>query len=248
MNLSCYPPILDAMSCLALKNEVEMFNPLPGNMWLGIYDEPENTIEKFIQDSFDFYFKETYNFSGIPFGNPVGFEWWFHVFDEDDRMIGFHSDHDEMVRREQEGEMRYPFCSVEIYLTNHTSPSMILDTITGKYDRDLRPFPPREMVFSLPEEGAMVAYDSRYIHGIGPNQNKGRMSLWYNVWHYRPKALGRIGMQTNIVDCRFYKQDARSPVKWLGETGTCTSDCMDKRVTFKYPKHAKEGEVWSVNQ
>ena len=83
MNLNCYPPIIDSMSSLAVKKEVEMFNPLPGNMWLGIYDEPENTIEKFIQDSFDFYFKDTYNFSGIPFGKPVGFEWWFHKFDEE---------------------------------------------------------------------------------------------------------------------------------------------------------------------
>jgi len=248
MNVSNYPSTVDAISLLGIKNEVESFNPLPGNMWVGIHDEPENNIEKYIQDSFDFYLKDNYNLSGIPYGKPVGFEWWFHVFNEDERMISFHSDHDEMIRRENEGEMKYPFCSVELYLTNHTSPSMILDTINGKYDRELLKFPPSEMVFSYPEEGTMLAYNPRYIHGVGPNQNKGRMSLWYNVWHYRPKALGRVNIQTNINDCRFYKVEEEFPVQWLGETNTCTSDCADKRFTFKYPKNAREGQFWSVMQ
>ena len=129
MNVVTYPPIIDSPSVEKLKNEVKIFNPLRGNMWLGLYDEPENTIEKYIQDSFDFYLKDTYNMSGIPIGQPVGFEWWFHVFSSNDSAIGFHSDHDEVMRMENDGMMRYPFCSTITYLTNHVSPTIILNLV-----------------------------------------------------------------------------------------------------------------------
>ena len=45
MNVTTYPPILDSYSLLQLKNEVEHFSPLDRNKWIGIHDEPENTIE-----------------------------------------------------------------------------------------------------------------------------------------------------------------------------------------------------------
>ena len=57
MIVSNYPSTVDALSLLEIRKEVESFNPLPGNMWIGIHDEPENIIERYIQDSFDFYFK-----------------------------------------------------------------------------------------------------------------------------------------------------------------------------------------------
>ena len=133
MNVSYCPPIIDANSLVNLKEEIRAFNPLAGNMWVGIHDEPENTIERYIQDSFDFYLKDNYNYSGIPMGAPVGFEWWFHIFEDNDRAVGFHSDHDEVMRMEDDGMMRYPFCSTITYLTNHISPTIITNTMTGGY-------------------------------------------------------------------------------------------------------------------
>ena len=241
MKVVQYPPVINSPSVVKLLREVYMMNPLPGNCWVGLDDEPENSIEKYILDCYDLYLKELYP-------QAKGFEWWFHFIKDCDSMIGFHSNHDEMIRRDNEGEMKYPLISTVTYLNNHISPTIVWDTTTGSNERELKDYPPSEVVFSLPEEGRMLTYNPRYIHGVGPNQNKGRMSLWYNVWHYRPKALGRVGIQTNVNDCRFYKVEEEFPVQWLGETNTCTSDCVDKRFNFKYPKNAKEGQFWSVMQ
>ena len=248
MNVVTYPPIIDSPSVEKLKNEVKIFNPLKGNMWLGLYDEPENTIEKYIQDSFDFYLRDTYNMSGIPIGQPVGFEWWFHVFSSNDSAIGFHSDHDEVMRMENDGMMRYPFCSTITYLTNHISPTIILNTMTGGQVQHLLNFPQSEIVFSSPEEGKFVTFDPRYIHGVLPDRNEGRITLMYNVWHYRPKALHRLGHKLSQFDCRFYKEEPQHIVNWLGQTDTCRADLIDLRFEFKYPIGTKEGETWKVIQ
>lgn len=248
MNISYCPPIIDANSLVNLKDEVRAFNPLAGNMWLGIHDEPENTIERYIQDSFDFYLKDNYNYSGIPMGAPVGFEWWFHIFEDNDRAVGFHSDHDEVMRMEDDGMMRYPFCSTITYLTNHISPTIITNTMTGGYVKELLNFPPTEVVFSSPEEGKFVTFDPRYIHGVLPDRNEGRITLMYNVWHYHPKGLHRIGCKRLPLPSRFYKEQVKRPVQWLGKTGTCRADVIDLRFNFKYPVGANEGDCWSVTQ
>ena len=60
MNIISYPPILDAYSTLQLREEVDYLYPIGTNKWIGIYDEPENTVEKYIQDSFDLYLKDHY--------------------------------------------------------------------------------------------------------------------------------------------------------------------------------------------
>ena len=81
MNVLTYKQIIDAITIVQLRQEVENFHPLHGNKWIGIYDEPENTIEKYIQDSFDFHLQDK---SGLwrminpwnPQASPIGFEWW----------------------------------------------------------------------------------------------------------------------------------------------------------------------------
>ena len=50
--MKIYPPIIDTPSVVQLRKDVEYFNS-PRNHWIGIHDEPENTIEKYIQDSYD---------------------------------------------------------------------------------------------------------------------------------------------------------------------------------------------------
>ncbi len=72
------------------------------NHWIGINDEPENTIEKYIQDSFDFYLADSFSSTIVK-----GFEWWVQVFTGDDA-IPFHDNHDENHRIET-GEKRIPF-------------------------------------------------------------------------------------------------------------------------------------------
>jgi hypothetical protein len=224
--MNVYPPIIDAHSLVQLKKDVEYFNP-SRNHWIGINDEPENTIEKYIQDSFDFYLADSFSSTIVK-----GFEWWVQVFTGDDG-IPFHDNHDENLRIET-GEKRYPLSSTITYLTNNTSPTIILND--------------NEVIFSVPEEGKFLECDPRYIRGVHPNNNKGRITLCYDVWHYKPEGLERIGINSVLFPCRFYKNTEVQPVTWLGKVKECTSNVYDKVITFKYPTTYKEGETWKVIQ
>ena len=222
--MKIYPSIIDTPSVVQLKKDVEYFN-LPRNHWIGIHDEPENTIEKYIQDSFDFYMSSEYL-------TAVGFEWWIQIFDGD-YGIPFYDSHDEQKRMEF-GERHYPLSSTITYLTNHLSPTIILDN--------------DEVIFSVPEEGKFLTCDPRYIRGVHPNNNKGRITLCYDVWHYKPEGLERIGIKSTPFSCRFYKNDPVEPVTWLGKVKDCTANVYDKVIRFKYPNHFNEGETWKVIQ
>ena len=224
--MNIYPPIIDSPSLVELKKDVEYFNS-PKNHWVGINDTPENTIEKYIQDSFDFYLGDSFSSTIVK-----GFEWWTQIFTGEDA-IPFHDNHDEGVRMDT-GEKRYPLSSTITYLTNHTSPTIILDT--------------EDVIFSVPEEGKFLTCDPRYIRGVHPNNNKGRVTLCYDVWHYRPEGLERIGINSIPFPCRFYKNNNVQPVTWLGKVKDCTSNVYDKVITFKYPNHFNEGETWKVIQ
>ena len=222
--MKIYPSIIDTPSVVQLKKDVEYFN-LPRNHWIGIHDEPENTIEKYIQDSFDFYMSSEYL-------TAVGFEWWIQIFDGD-YGIPFYDSHDEQ-KRMKFGERHYPLSSTITYLTNHLSPTIILDN--------------DEVIFSVPEEGKFLTCDPRYIRGVHPNNNKGRITLCYDVWHYKPEGLERIGIKSTPFSCRFYKNDPVEPVTWLGKVKDCTANVYDKVIRFKYPNHFNEGETWKVIQ
>ena len=224
--MNIYPPIIDSPSLVELKKDVEYFNS-PKNHWVGINDTPENTIEKYIQDSFDFYLADSFSSTIVK-----GFEWWTQIFTGEDA-IPFHDNHDEGVRMDT-GEKRYPLSSTITYLTNHTSPTIILDT--------------DDVIFSVPEEGKFLTCDPRYIRGVHPNNNKGRITLCYDVWHYKPEGLERIGIKSTPFSCRFYKNHPVEPVTWLGKVKDCTANVYDKVIRFKYPNHFNEGETWKVIQ
>lgn len=248
MNIKQYPPVINSISLDNLVREVKMFDPLPGNCWIGLHDEPENALEKYILDSYDMYFKDM-------FPNVTGFEWWFHFIEKCDRMIAFHSDHDEMVRRENEGEMIYPLLSTVTYLNNHNSPTIVWDTSTGKTQKEYRNIPPTEVVFSIPEEGRMLTFNPRYIHGVLPH-SEGRITLMYNIWDYRPKALNRLGQRTlarNMSSQFFARHESIDPVTWLGETCDSTVTLFGpdwkRQITFKHPVGISEiGSFWKVIQ
>lgn len=248
MNIKQYPPVINSISLDNLVREVKMFDPLPGNCWIGLHDEPENALEKYILDSYDMYFKDM-------FPNVTGFEWWFHFIEKCDRMIAFHSDHDEMVRRENEGEMIYPLLSTVTYLNNHKSPTIVWDTSTGKNQKEYRNIPPTEVVFSIPEEGRMLTFNPRYIHGVLPH-SEGRITLMYNIWDYRPKALNRLGQRTlarNMSSQFFARHESIDPVTWLGETCDSTVTLFGpdwkRQITFKHPVGISEiGSFWKVIQ
>ena len=248
MNIKQYPPVINSISLDNLVREVKMFDPLPGNCWIGLHDEPENALEKYILDSYDMYFKDM-------FPNVTGFEWWFHYIKSCDRMIAFHSDHDEMVRRENEGEMIYPLLSTVTYLNNHKSPTIVWDTSTGKNQKEYRNIPPTEVVFSIPEEGRMLTFNPRYIHGVLP-QSEGRITLMYNIWDYRPKGLNRVDQRTleRTMSCQFFaRQKEISPVTWLGKTFDHTvmlfGPDWKREVAFKHPVGASNiGSFWKVIQ
>ena len=248
MNIKQYPPVINSISLDNLVREVKMFDPLPGNCWIGLHDEPENALEKYILDSYDMYFKDM-------FPNVTGFEWWFHYIKKCDRMIAFPSDHDEMVRRENEGEMIYPLLSTVTYLNNHKSPTIVWDTSTGKNQKEYRNIPPTEVVFSIPEEGRMLTFNPRYIHGVLPH-SEGRITLMYNIWDYRPKALNRLGQRTlarNMSSQFFARHESIDPVTWLGETCDSTVTLFGpdwkRQITFKHPVGISEiGSFWKVIQ
>jgi hypothetical protein len=248
MNIKQYPPVINSISLDNLVREVKMFDPLPGNCWIGLHDEPENALEKYVLDSYDMYFKDK-------FPNVTGFEWWFHYIKKCDRMIAFHSDHDEMVRRENEGEMIYPLLSTVTYLNNHKSPTIVWDTSTGKHQKEYRNIPPTEVVFSIPEEGRMLTFNPRYIHGVLPH-SEGRITLMYNIWDYRPKALNRLGQRTlarNMSSQFFARHESIDPVTWLGETCDTTVTLFGpdwkRQITFKHPVGISEiGSFWKVIQ
>ena len=248
MNINQYPPVINSISLDNLVREVKMFDPLPGNCWIGLHDEPENALEKYVLDSYDMYFKDK-------FPNVTGFEWWFHYIKNCDRMIAFHSDHDEMVRRENEGEMIYPLLSTVTYLNNHNSPTIVWDTSTGNNQKEYRNIPPTEVVFSIPEEGRILTFNPRYIHGVLP-QSEDRITLMYNIWNYRPKGLNRIDQRTlrRTMSSQFFaEQEPIDAVKWLGETCDKTVTLFGpdwkRLVTFKHPLNATNyGDFWSVIQ
>ena len=248
MNINQYPPVINSISLDNLVREVKMFDPLRGNCWIGLHDEPENALEKYVLDSYDMYFKDM-------FPNVTGFEWWFHYIKECDRMIAFHSDHDEMVRRENEGEMIYPLLSTVTYLNNHKSPTIVWDTSTGNNQKEYRNIPPTEVVFSIPEEGRILTFNPRYIHGVLP-QSEDRITLMYNIWDYRPKGLNRIDQRTlrRTMSSQFFaEQEPIDAVKWLGETCDKTVTLFGpdwkRLVTFKHPHNATNyGDFWSVIQ
>tara|TARA_B100001113_G_C21008828_1_gene578337 strand:- start:89 stop:844 length:756 start_codon:yes stop_codon:yes gene_type:complete len=251
MNVLSYPPILDAVSTLHLREEVDYFYPIGTNKWIGIYDEPENTIEKYIQDSFDFFLRDSYHlwYSINPWnilGKPIGFEWWIHDTEEYDT-ITYHSNHDDAYRRKEYGIMKYPLLSTETYLTNNTDPTTILDTKHDGYWEEFVNFPPKEITYSVPEEGKFLVTDPRHIRGVF-NALPNRLTLHYDVWHYKPENLNRVGITTDIFNCRFYKQTGTLPVEWLGKTRRHRMNLWDKDFTKYEPTSYNSGETWKVTQ
>ena len=62
--MNIYPPIIDSISTVKLRDEIKQLDPLKSNgfttnKWIGIHDEPENTIEKYRLDSYDFYISKS---------------------------------------------------------------------------------------------------------------------------------------------------------------------------------------------
>ena len=244
--MNTYPPIIDSISTVKLRDEIKQFHPLQSNgfttnKWIGIHDEPENTIEKYIQDSYDFYLSFQYP-------TAIGFEWCIYLMTSDNEGIPLHCDHDEKIREDEEGRMEYPLCSTITHLTNNLNPDIIFNTENGNHIGELIAFPPSEAYFSLPEIGKFVTFNSRYIRGVYPGDNEGRITLCYSVWHYKPKGLDRVGIVSKPFDCRFYRQTESQPVTWLGQTNELTTDMYERRCTFKFPTKYNEGETWKVTQ
>ena len=247
--MNSYPPIIDAISAVKLREEIKQFYPLESNgfttnKWIGIHDEPENTIEKYIQDSYDFYISKSILSETL----VKGFEWCIYLMTSDNTGIPLHCDHDEKIRENKEGTMVYPLCSTITYLTNNLNPDIIFNTQNGEHVDELIEFPPSEVYFSLPEEGKFLTFNPRYIRGVYPGDNEGRTTLCYSIWHYKPEGLDRVGIVTRPFDCRFYKRTECQPVTWLGETKNLNTNLYDKRFTFKYPDKYNEGETWKVIQ
>tara|TARA_B100000941_G_scaffold178084_1_gene127612 strand:+ start:204 stop:959 length:756 start_codon:yes stop_codon:yes gene_type:complete len=251
MKVLTYPPIIDSYSMLMLRGEVESFLPLDRTYWLGMWDEPDNVIEKYIQDSFDFFLTDKTDIfiKSNPWnilGAPIGFEWWIQDI-SNHNTITFHCNYDNSYRDEYHGVMRYPLVSTKTYLTNNSTPTIILDTQQGDYWEQFNDFPPSEITFSVPEEGKFEITDPRYIRGVF-HSDPNRLALCYDIWQYKPERLNRVGIHTNGFDCRFYKNLAHAPKSWLGKLRYGSMNLSNKQFNIKYPHQFNLGETWKVTQ
>ena len=76
MNIFQYDQIASAWTINMLQTEVDFFSKhMKKNAWVGLYDTPDNPIEQYILDSYDFHFSDKCD--GV-----VGFEWWIHVMEK----------------------------------------------------------------------------------------------------------------------------------------------------------------------
>ena len=155
MRIFQYDEIVTPNILNVIKSEVEIMSTLMDrNAWIGLHDQPDNAIEQFILDSYDFHFSDKCN-------NVVGFEWWIHVVEKSNHMILFHADHDEHLRV-TENEMKYPMLGTCLYLDENSNPTIFLDTQhTSKYEKQIEPFPPTNAVFSYADEGKFLVYDKK---------------------------------------------------------------------------------------
>ena len=243
MNIFQYDQVVSPRTLETLISEVDVFkDKMQGNAWIGLHDEPDNPIEQFIIDSYDFHFAD--KCEGV-----VGFEWWIHVMEKDTQMITFHADHDE-DKRINEGDMSFPMLGTCLYLDDNPNPTIFFNTEqTSKYEKEIEPFPPTSAVFSYADRGKFLVYNPRYLHGILPCSDK-QSTLWYNVWHYKPKNLDRGGLSRLGFDNGHYIMKKRNdPVLYLGDTVTFGMDIQQKAMTLKGPHGAQGiGDLWEVNQ
>ena len=243
MRIFQYDEIVTPNILVALKSEVEIMNTLMDrNAWIGLHDQPDNAIEQFILDSYDFHFADKCN-------DVVGFEWWIHVVEKSNHMVRFHADHDEHLRV-TEDEMKYPMLGACLYLDEDTNPTIFFNTQqTSKYEKQIEPFPPTDAVFSYAARGKFLVYDPTYIHGILPGSDK-QITLWYNVWSYKPDNLQRVGVSRPLIERPTYKmKDIKEPVLYLGKTVSLDIDVHQRLITLKGPHGAKSmGSLWKVSQ
>ena len=153
MRIFQYDEIVTPNILVMLKGEVEIMNTLMDrNAWIGLHDQPDNPIEQFILDSYDFHFANKCN-------DVVGFEWWIHVVEKSNHMVRFHADHDEHLRV-TEDEMKYPMLGACLYLDEDSNPTIFFNTQqTSKYEKQIEPFPPTDAVFSYADRGKFLVYD-----------------------------------------------------------------------------------------
>ena len=243
MRIFQYDEIVTPNILQILKSEVEIMNTLMDrNAWIGLHDQPDNAIEQFILDSYDFHFADKCN-------DVVGFEWWIHVVEKSNHMVLFHADHDEHLRI-TEDEMKYPMLGACLYLDENSNPTIFFNTQqTSKYEKQIEPFPPTDAVFSYADRGKFLVYDPTYIHGILPGSDK-QITLWYNVWNYKPNNLERVGVSRPLIERPTYKmKEIKEPVLYLGKTVSHGMEIHQRPITLKGPHGSQSmGSLWKVNQ
>ena len=242
MRVRSYDQIIDSWTVNLLRGECETMERMNcyENYWLGLHDQPRNSIEQYILDSFDFYLADDYP-------DAVGFEWWFHHFVEDDKMLAFHVDCDEHIRYETR-KIVTPLLSTVTYLTHHLSPTVVLNVSqNGEMETQLAPTIPSEVVYSVPGEGKFLTFNPNYMHGVTTGSG-GRWTLMYNVWDYRPDRLPYVDYASSCSSSHFYKCEGIQPPLYLGNTKCCKIDYYDVQCNVRYPATTDLHDTWLVSQ
>ena len=242
MRVTSYDQIIDSWTVNLLRGECETMERMNcyENYWLGLHDQPRNSVEQYILDSFDFYLADDYP-------DAVGFEWWFHHFVEDDKMLAFHVDCDEHIRYETR-KIVTPLLSTVTYLTHHLSPTVVLNVSqNGEMETELAPTIPSEVVYSVPGEGKFLTFNPNYMHGV-TNGSAGRWTLMYNVWNYIPEKLPHVPFTSSPTASHFYKCEGLQPVTYLGPTKCCKINYYDVQCDIRFPARTDLHDTWLVTQ
>jgi len=171
-------------------------NHANGNYWLDVTAIPKNNIEQYILDCWDLYLKE----------EVVGFEWWFHKTENHHDYLPAHFDCDESLRVKT-NKIVTPITSTVTYLSISNTPTIITNVeLIGDADDQHEPKYPTEVVYSFPGPGKFITFDSKYLHGFGAAE-KGRTTLMFNLWKYKPEDLPECTYTEELKDLQFYMCD-----------------------------------------
>lgn len=175
MNVSIYKKIISdadlSFICREAENILKIDRKQELNWWFDLNKEPSNCIESYIISVIEeLKIKNDY----------IGAEWWIRDRTRDTDFHALHVDSD--VEKNQNGILVETSISTILYLTDCGGPTVILDEEINNKHSD-------KILYSYPERGKFLYFNTPYIHGVLPGylNNQKRITLMFNLWKNRPE-------------------------------------------------------------
>lgn len=207
--------------------------------WLPIDRDPKNNIENFVIKTFNLYFSE------IDKKSVAGFEWWFHTQNWIGDQSSLHFDCDE-DRKRNENIVISPLGSTITYLTNTKNGSTFITNVETTGHKTHFPKLPTEIVYSYPGEGKFIIFDSKYLHGTDRSE-KFRLTLLYNVWHYRIGDCPESSLVEDLFSLEINKNEPKNIETYNGDFEYEDSMIFGIPTIFKKPSKHKFYDSHHVN-